>query len=145
METSSGGSGPWGPRRSGTMAARRSVRKAFIEAVRMIRDGRAAVEQNAPLARRDTSRPERPRHHHGELLLPERIAVRPGPLSHDNIRAGIAQRAGPPGRVLEEEGLLRSGDEVRARDQVRQHGRRPVTPARRGTEDRTVDVRVPEP
>jgi len=46
--------------------------------------------------RRDASLPKRPRHHQGKLFLPERVAVRPGPLIHDNIRTCVAQRVRSP-------------------------------------------------
>jgi len=55
--------------------------------------------------RRDASSSKRLRHHQGELFLPERIAVRPGTLLHDNVRTCIAQRVRPPSSVLEEERL----------------------------------------
>src|SRR5215472_7862110 len=84
-----------------------------------------------------------PRHHQRELVAPERAAVRADPLRHDHVRARIAQRDRPAGRVVEEEGLQRAGDEVRARNRMRQHARRSVTRARRGAEDGTVDVRSP--
>ena len=61
------------------------------------------------------SAPEGPRDHGGELGLPERIAVVPDPLGHHDVRAGIAQRVRPPGRVLEEPRLERAGDEIRPR------------------------------
>src|ERR1700745_2613460 len=51
----------------------------------------------------------------------------------------------PPGRVLEEERLQRARNEVRARNRTRHHPRRTVTRARRGAEDRTVEVRMPKP
>jgi hypothetical protein len=73
---------------------------------------------------------KRPCHHQRELGLPERVAVGPDPLVHDDVRTGIAQRARPPGRVLEEERLQRAGDEIGARKRARHHGRRAVAAAR---------------
>ena len=55
--------------------------------------------------RRDASLSKGPRDHEGKLFLPERIAVRSGPLMHDNIRTCDAQRVRPPSRVLEQERL----------------------------------------
>jgi hypothetical protein len=37
---------------------------------------------------------ERPRHYQRELLAPERVAMRSGPLGHNDVRAGSAAR--PP-------------------------------------------------
>src|SRR5262249_15782220 len=54
------------------------------------------------------------------------------------------RRVGPPRRVLEEERLLPAGDEVGARDRARHRIRRSIPAARRGAEDRAVDIRVPE-
>ena len=71
--------------------------------------------------------------------------MRSGPLGHHDVRTCIAQRLRPPGRVLVEERLQRAGDEVRARKRARHHARRSVASAGRGAEDRTVDLRVPEP
>jgi len=93
----------------------------------------------------NASRSKRPRHHERELLAPERTAVRPGPLRHHNVRTRIAQRDCPPGRVLKEERLQRARNEVRARNRTRHHPRRTVPRARRGAEDRTIDVRMPKP
>src|SRR6185437_11172433 len=93
----------------------------------------------------NASRSKRPRDHERELLAPERTAVRPGPLRHHDVRTRIAQRNRPAGRVLEEERLQRARNEVRARNRTRHHPRRTVTRARRGAEDRTIDVRMPKP
>src|SRR5262249_37430288 len=90
-------------------------------------------------------RSKRPCHHPRELCLPECVAVRAGPLLHDNVRTCIAQRVLPPSRVLEEERLSRAGDQVRARNRTRHDTRRSVTSARGGAEDRTIDIRMPEP
>src|SRR5262249_24495583 len=98
-----------------------------------------------PPATPNASPSKHPRHHKRELFAPERAAVRPGPLRHHNVRTRIAQRDRPRGRVLEEERLQRARNEVRARNRARHHPRRTVTRARRGAEDRTVEVRVPEP
>jgi len=46
-----------------------------------------------------------PRHHKWELSSPEGVAVRREPLDHYDLRTCIAQRDGPPGRVVEEERL----------------------------------------
>ena len=51
----------------------------------------------------------------------------------------------PSGGVLEEERLQGAGDEVRARKRARHNARRPVTAARRGAEDRAVDIWMPKP
>jgi hypothetical protein len=88
---------------------------------------------------------KRPRHHQRELFSPQRVAVRPDPLGHDNVRTRVAQRDGPAGRVLEKERLQRASDEVRTRKRIRHHGRRSVTSARRRAEDRTVDVGMAKP
>src|SRR6516225_2825343 len=88
---------------------------------------------------------ERPRDHQRKLLLPEGIAVRPRPLVHHDVRTCVAQCAPPPSGVLEKERLLRAGDQVRARNRVWHHGGRSVAAARRGAEDRTVDIGMPEP
>src|SRR6516164_1489884 len=93
----------------------------------------------------DASRSKCPRHHQRELVAPERAAVRPDPLRHDNVRTRLAQRDRPPRRVLQEKRLQRAGNQVRARNRIRHHARRSVTRARRGAEDRTVDVRMPKP
>src|SRR5205085_11288450 len=95
------------------------------------------------MATLDASPSERPRHHQRELFLPERVAVRPDALSYEDVRTCIAQRVRPPGRVLEEERLQRAGDEVHARDRARHHLWRSEACARRGGEDRAVDVRMP--
>jgi hypothetical protein len=50
----------------------------------------------------------------GNSSLPLRVAMRSGPLGHDDVRADGAQRVRPAGRVLEEERLMCAGDEVRA-------------------------------
>jgi hypothetical protein len=47
---------------------------------------------------------KRPRQHQRELLLPERVAERAEPLSHDSVGTCIAQRVRPPSRVLPENG-----------------------------------------
>jgi len=88
---------------------------------------------------------KRPRHHQRELFSPKRVAVRPDPLGHDNVRTCIAQRVRPPGRVLEEERLLHASDEVRARKRARHHRRRSVPCARRRAKDRAVDVGMAKP
>jgi len=90
-------------------------------------------------------RSERPRHHQRELGPPERVAMGCDPFAHHDVGARVAQRDGPAGRVGEEERLQGAGDEVRARDPVRQHARRLVARARRAGENRTVDVGVPQP
>src|SRR5215472_4835111 len=88
---------------------------------------------------------KRPRHHQRELFSPERAAVRSDPLFHDHVRTCIAQRGRPPRCVLKEERLLRAGNKVRARNPTWHHVRRLVARARRGAEDRTVDIGMPEP
>ena len=65
--------------------------------------------------------------------------------TREYIRACIAQRDRPSGRVVEEEGLQRAGDEVHARNRTRHHASRLVARSRRAGEDRTVDVRMPKP
>ena len=71
--------------------------------------------------------------------------MRSGPLFHDNVRTCLAQRGRPPRRILKEERLLRAGNKVRARNPTRHHLSRFVARTRRGAEDRTVDVGMPEP
>ena len=71
--------------------------------------------------------------------------MRSDPLGHDDVRISIAQRICPPNGVLQKERLLGAGDEIRARDQARNNCRRTVTRAGRGTEDRTVQVRMTNP
>src|SRR4051794_14823416 len=88
---------------------------------------------------------KRPRHHQRELFSPERVAVRPDALDHDDLRPCAAQRARPSARVFEEERLQRSGNEVRARKRARHHSRRSVATARRSAEDYTVEIRASKP
>jgi hypothetical protein len=71
--------------------------------------------------------------------------VRPSSLIHDDIRAGIAQRIRPPPCILKEKWLLCASEKVCARKRTRHNARRLVTAARRGTEDRTVDMWMPKP
>src|ERR1700683_1565673 len=94
---------------------------------------------------RDASSSEYPRHHQRELFSPECATVRSSSLLHDDIRTCIAQRVRPPPRVPEEEWLLCASDKVCARKRTRHNAGRLVTAARRGAEDRTVDMRMPEP
>src|SRR5205814_8773587 len=98
-----------------------------------------------PSKHRDASSPKRPRHHLRELFSPERVAVRSDPVGHHDVRTCIAQRGRPSGRILVEERLQCAGHKVRARKRAGHHVRRSVTRARRGAEDRTVDVRMPKP
>ena len=62
-----------------------------------------------------------PGHHQRELVSPERVAVRPGPLGHDHVRTCVAQRACPPGRVLVEERLPRAEPRYRNERDPREH------------------------
>src|SRR5580698_8266425 len=94
---------------------------------------------------RDASSSESPRHHQRKLFLPECATVRPGSLIHDDIRICIAQRVRPSPCVREEERLLCAGDKVCARKRTRHNARRPVTAARRGTQDRTEDMWMSKP
>jgi hypothetical protein len=64
---------------------------------------------------RAVSASKRPRNHQRELDCPKWVAVIADPLRHHDVRAGIAQRVRPPGRVLDEERLQCAGDEVGAR------------------------------
>ena len=68
--------------------------------------------------------------------------MRSGPLGQHNVAARRPQRLRPPGRVLEEERLLRARGQVRARERARQRRGWPVATAGRGAQDRAVDVRV---
>jgi NAD(P)-dependent dehydrogenase (short-subunit alcohol dehydrogenase family) len=45
---------------------------------------------NMPMRGSRRSVSERPRHHQRKLVFPEGVAVRAGPLGHDNVRAGLA-------------------------------------------------------
>src|ERR1700721_1583021 len=94
---------------------------------------------------RDASSSECPRHHQREIFSPECTAVRPSSLIHDHIRICIAQRVHPPPGALEQERRLRAGDKVCARKRTRHNARRLVTAARRGAQDRTVDMWMPKP
>src|SRR5579872_4761396 len=100
------------------------------------RDGRPATHPSSS---------ERPCHHQRELFSPECAAMRPGSLIHDDIRTGVAQGVRPPSGVLEEERLLPAGDEVCARKWTRHDAGWPITAARRGAKDRTVDMWIPKP
>lgn len=88
--------------------------------------------------------PERPVDHQRELLTPERTTVPTGSLLHHDgaSNAHGAQRIDPPGRVVQEELLLRPGDEIDARRRCRHDRGRPEPGARRCAEDGAVDVRV---
>src|SRR6516162_1968269 len=94
---------------------------------------------------RDALSSECPRHHQRELFLPECVTVRPSSLIHEYLRICIAQRVRPPPCVLKEERLLCAGDKVCARKRARHNARRVVTTARRGAEDRTVDIWMTKP
>ena len=97
-----------------------------------------------PPSRRDASLGESPRHHQGELVSPERVAMPPGPLMHDNVRTRISKRVRPPNRIPEEERLKCADDEVRARNRTRHYIGWSVTAALRGAEDRPVDIWMSE-
>src|ERR1700677_2370725 len=94
---------------------------------------------------RGASSAECPRHHQRELFSPEWATVRSSSPMHNDIRTCIAQRVCPPSCVLEEERLLCASHEVCARKRTRHNARRLVTTARRGAEDRTVDIWMPKP
>lgn len=91
------------------------------------------------------SRSKRPRRHQRELFLPECTAVRSDPFGHDDVHTRIAQRIRPPGGILVEEGLQRASDQVGPRHSARKIFSWSVASARRGAEDRTVDLRMSEP
>src|ERR1051326_509602 len=93
----------------------------------------------------DASSSECPRHHQRELFSPECATVRPRTLIHDDICICIAQRVRPPPCVLQEERLLCASDKVCARKRTRHDAWRLVTAARRGAQDRTVDLWMPKP
>lgn len=65
-------------------------------------------------AQRDVTSGEGPSHHRRQFLAPEGVAVSTGVLGHDDIGACRAKSVGPSRRVVVEEGLARSGDQVRA-------------------------------
>ena len=71
--------------------------------------------------------------------------MRPGSLIHADIRICIAQRVRPPLCVFEEERFLYASDKVCARERTRHNVGRLVTAARRGAEDRAVDMWMPKP
>src|SRR4051794_41050828 len=120
----------------------------LMDALRSKRSGPLVdrLTSDAALTHRSAARPtsssERPRDHHRELLPPEGVAVRPGTLLHDHLRATTRQSRGPPLRVLEEEGLLGAGDEVRPRESARHRYGRPIARARRCAEDGPEELRV---
>src|ERR1700744_2304789 len=86
------------------------------------------------------SSPECPRNHQRELFLPKYTTVRSNSLFHDGVRTCTAQRFRRYPCVIEEERLLCASDKVCARKLTRHKTRRPVTAARRGGEDRNVDM-----
>ena len=86
-----------------------------------------------------------PTPHQRELFSPECAAVRPSSLIHDDIRISSAQRVRPPLCILQEERLLCAPDKVCARKRTWQNARRLVAAARRGAQDRTVDMWMPKP
>ena len=115
-----------------------SLREKFIPAWACISELLTSVMCHA-------SSPEYPRHHQRELFSPECATVRPGSLIHDDIRMCVAQRVRPPPCVRQKERLLCASNKVCARKRTRHKARRLVTAARRGAEDRTVDMWMPKP
>src|SRR3954453_2972924 len=85
---------------------------------------------------------ERPGHHQRELLGPERAAVLPLTLLHDNVGVHLAKRSRPTPGVVEEERLLRASNEVDARKWAGQRLRRLEAGTGRRCEDGAVDVGV---
>lgn len=88
---------------------------------------------------------ERPLHHEREFLLPKGAAMLSDSLPHDDVRARIAQRGCPAGRILQEERFQGAGDEVDAWKPTRQLRRWLLTGARRSAEDGTVDIWMAKP
>lgn len=76
--------------------------------------------------------------------MPERITVRSDTLGHHYFGTGIAECGRPLGGVVVEERLQGARDEVYARERTRHDARRLVGAARRGAEDRAVDVWMPK-
>jgi hypothetical protein len=114
------------------MRQRGDLRSPPIRAIRHHCDGQSASE--------------RPRHHQPELLSPERVAVRPGPLGHDNVRSCVA-RCVRPHRVAFSR---KNGSCMPATSYARGivlgiSGRRPVSCARRRAGDCAVDIGMAKP